>query len=181
MSPPGWLANAVLFQLCWLVSVAGAGRGYAWIGFAPLVLFAAWQLRASSVPRADLKLMAFAAVLGFAVDTSLVQSGALHFAAPVPSSELAPAWIVGIWAAFALTLNHSLAFLKRRLLAAVLLGLVGAPIAYGVAASRFDAVVFDGTALFGVALIGLAWAALTPALARLAAWFVAREPAIRHA
>ena len=181
MSRYGWIANALLFQLCWIAFVAGAGRGNAWIGFVPLAAFAAWQLRASTVRRADLTLMGLAAVLGFAVDTSFVQSGALHYAAPVPSAEVAPVWIVGMWIAFALTLNHSLAFLRHNLPAAIALGLFGGPLAYAVAASRFGAVAFDGTPLFAIALIGIAWAALTPLLARLAALLVAREAMPRHA
>ncbi|HET9485334.1 MAG TPA: DUF2878 domain-containing protein, partial [Xanthomonadales bacterium] len=121
------IANALLFQLCWIAFVAGAGRGNPWIGFVPLAAFAAWQLRASTVRGADLKLMGIAAVLGFAVDTSYVQAGALHFAAAVPSTEVAPVWIVGMWVAFALTLNHSLSFLKHQRLAAIPISLRSAP------------------------------------------------------
>jgi hypothetical protein len=175
------IANALMFQLCWLAFVAGAGRGNAWIGFVPLAMFAAWQLRASRARRADVELMLVAGALGFGVDTSYVQAGALHYAAAFPSPELAPVWIVGMWMAFALTLNHSLDFLKHNLLASISLGLVGAPIAYAIAAGRFGAASFDGTALFALALVGLAWGALTPLLARLAGWLVARGAAPSHA
>jgi hypothetical protein len=175
------IANALLFQLCWLAFVAGAGRGNAWIGFVPLAGFAAWQLHASRVRRADLELMVVAGAIGFIVDTIYVQAGALHFAAPVPSTELAPVWIVGMWMAFALTLNHSLGFLKHNVLASVLLGLLGAPVAYAVAVAKFGAASFDGTGLFALALVGLAWGALTPLLAWLAGWLVAREAAPSHA
>jgi len=175
------VVNLVAFQVCWIAFVAGAGRGYPWVGFVPLVLFAAWQLKVSPVRRADLDLMALAAVLGFAVDTSFVKVGALSYAAPFPSAELAPVWIVGMWIAFSLTLNHAFDFLKHNTLAAIVLGLFGGPIAYGVAAGRFGAVTFEGTAWFGIALIGLAWGAVTPLLARIAAHLVARASEPRHA
>ena len=181
MSRAARVANALLFQLCWLAFVAGAGHGNAWIGFVPLAAFAAWQLHASRVRRADIELMAVSGALGFAVDTMYVQAGALHYAAAVPSTELAPVWIVGMWMAFALTLNHSLEFLRHNLLAALALGLVGAPVAYAIAVGKFGAASFDGTALFALALIGLAWGALTPLLAWLAGWLVARETAPSHA
>jgi len=117
----------------------------------------------------------------FGVDTAYVQAGALHFAAPFPSEAFAPLWIVGMWMAFALTLNHSLAFLQRNLLAAIALGLIGGPIAYAVAASRFGALAFEGTALFALALVGIAWGVVTPLLSRLAAYLVARETVAAHA
>lgn len=181
MTRAALVANALMFQLCWFAFVGGAGRGNAWIGFVPLAAFAAWQLRASRVRRADIGLMAVSGTLGFAVDTTYVQAGALQYAAAVPSAELAPVWIVGMWMAFALTLNHSLDFLKHNLLAALALGLVGAPLAYAIAAAKFGAASFEGTALFALALVGLAWGAVTPLMARLAGWLVAREGAPGHA
>ena len=172
-------ANAVAFQACWLAFVAGAGAGLAWPGYAVLAVFAAAQLRFGGRARADLELVAASAALGFAIESALVQSGALHHVHSFDGA-LAPGWIVGLWAAFGLTLNHSLAFLGARPLAAVLLGLVGGPIAYGVAASRFGAISFDGTPLFGLALISLAWGASVPLLAWLAT-MRAHAPAPRHA
>ena len=179
MSRASRVANAVAFQACWLAFVAGAGAGISWPGFALLTLFAAVQVRWGGQARADVELALVCGAFGFAIESALVQSGAFHHVPPF-EGVLAPAWIVGLWAAFGLTLNHSLAFLASRPLAAVFLGLVGGPIAYGVAASRFGAIAFDGTPVFALALVGLAWGASVPLLA-LVATARAQSLAVRHA
>lgn len=168
------VVNALLFQACWLGFVAGAAHGRWWIGFAVLAGFAAWQLRVSRSPRADIMLVGVAALLGFAVDSAFVQGGLMRFSAPVPWPQFAPVWIVGLWMAFALTLNHSLRFLRRRVALAVALGVAAGPLAYWVAASAWDAVdlLRPWQAL---AALALAWGLLTPLLVSLAQRFAVRE------
>ncbi|MFY8133761.1 MAG: DUF2878 domain-containing protein [Aquimonas sp.] len=162
------LANIVCFQLVWMATVGGAAQGLWWAGPLAVALFAAWQVPLSSAPRADLKLMAIAAVAGFAIDSALVLSGLLTFSTPVPWDFAAPIWIIALWVAFALTLNHSMDSLKRRPVLAVLLGLIGGPLAYWVAAHVWNAVDLNGSTLLGLGVIGLVWALITPLLLALA-------------
>lgn len=159
-----WLANAVCFQLVWLAAVGGAARGWWWAGPVAVLLFAAWQLPLSHGPRADLLLMFGTAALGFAIDTLWVQLELMRFRSPLPSESLAPAWIVAMWMGFALTLNHSLAGLKRHLWLAALLGLVGGPLAYGVAERAWSAVQLHPEAWRVLGALALAWALVTPLL-----------------
>lgn len=169
------IANAVSFQLVWLATVAGAANGLWWAGPLAALMFAAWQLPLSAQPKADLKLMLCAAAAGFVIDSLLVIAGLLRFETAVPWSGLAPVWIVSLWVAFALTLNHSLSALKQRPTLAVGLGLVGGPLAYWVAASAWKAVQLGPSAVVALAVIGLVWALATPALLALADWL--RQPA----
>jgi hypothetical protein len=162
------LANAVSFQLVWLATVAGAAKGLWWAGPLAALLFAAWQVPLSAQPRADLKLMLCAAAAGFVVDSALVLTGLLRFETALPWAGFAPVWIVSLWVAFALTLNHSLAGLKHRPLLAVGLGLIGGPLAYGIAASAWKAVELGASSVFVLAVIGLIWALATPLLLALA-------------
>lgn len=162
------LANLIGFQLVWMATVAGAAHGLWWAGPVAVAGFAAWQLPLSSAPRADLKLMGIAAVAGFAIDSALVLSGLIRFHTSVPWDFAAPVWIVALWVAFALTLNHSMASLKRRPWLAMLLGLLGGPLAYWAAARVWAAVDLNGGTLLALAVIGLVWAALTPFLLNLA-------------
>jgi hypothetical protein len=163
-----WIVNAILFQLCWVAFVGGAGRGCWWLGFVVLAPFALWQLKVSARPRADALLFAIAALLGFAVDSALAMSGVLSYATPVPWSQLAPVWIVGLWAGFGLTLNHSMAFLQTRPWLALLLGGLAGPFAYWVAARAWSAVALNGPMWRSMLALGVAWALITPALAKLA-------------
>lgn len=163
-----FIANVVCFQLVWLATVAGAANGLWWAGPLAVLVFASWQVPLSANPRADLKLMAIAAFAGFLIDSALVLSGLLVFKTPVPWALAAPVWIVALWVAFALTLNHSMAGLKARPLLAVLLGVLGGPLAYWVAADVWHAVDLHGGAGLSLTVIGLVWGALTPALLTLA-------------
>lgn len=160
----GWLANAVCFQLVWLAAVGGAARGWWWAGPLALMVFAAWQVPTSPWPRADLLLMLGAAVLGLLIDTLWVQLGLMRFTTPAPWAGLAPVWIVAMWMGFALTLNHSLAGLKRHLGLATMLGVVGGPLAYGVAERAWHAVQFAPPSWVVFVALALAWGLVTPLL-----------------
>jgi hypothetical protein len=162
-----WI-NVVFYQATWLAAIAGAARGWWWAGPAMFAAFAAWQLAVSRLRVADLKLMLCAAVVGFFVDSFCIRGGLFVYAAPVPSPDYAPIWIVALWMSFALTLNHSLAWLKSHLPLASVLGAVGAPLAYLAAARGWHALAIaaDPTLAFGA--LALAWAILTPTLFWLA-------------
>lgn len=161
------IANAISFQLVWLITVAGAAAGRWWAGPLAVIVFAAWQLPLSPHRRADLKLMSIAALTGFAIDSVLVLAGLVTFRLPVPWESAAPIWIVSLWVAFALTLNHSMRPLKRSPMLAMLLGLLGAPLAYGIAARGWNAVDLNGSPTVVLVVIGLIWAVVTPTLLAL--------------
>jgi hypothetical protein len=161
---PFRLANLIGFQTVWFASVYGAGAGLPWLGPLAAGLFASLHLQFSPTRRRDLHLLVAAIVLGFAVDSVFAASNLLDYASPWPSDSVAPLWILAMWAGFALTLNHSMHFLRDRLLWAALFGLVGGPLAYWGAGRAFDAVSYPGDALLAKLLLALAWAAVLPAL-----------------
>jgi hypothetical protein len=170
------LVNAMLFQVVWFATVAGAGAGYWWTGLPALLLFAVWQLRHSQWPRADLTLVASGMVFGLLIDSMLVFGGWLRFATPLPWAEAAPVWIGVLWAGFALTLNHSLAYLKTHLGLAVLFGAIGGPLAYFGAARLFSAVQFAAPFAEVALALAVAWSLAMPLMLLLSRHLVAREP-----
>lgn len=166
------LCNAVGYQLVWLIAVAGAARDRQWWGVAAAAVFAGLVLLHSRQRAADLLLVAIALALGLLLDGGLALSGWLQYAAAQPALA-APAWILAIWAAFALTINHSLGFLQGRPAWAGLIGAIGGPLAYLAAARGFAAVEFAAPAYRAVCVLVLAWAIALPLLAELAhAWRV---------
>ena len=169
------LLNLILFQLTWMAAVGGAGQGLWWPGLVMLVVFAGWHLATTPWLRQDLVLFAGVTLGGFAVDTLLLQLGVLRYATPVPSAAVAPIWIVVLWAAFALTLNHSMRFLRGKAALGVLFGLLGGPLAYWVAAKVWGAAEFGMADWQSLLCLGLAWAILTPLLM---AWAVKLVPQI---
>ena len=161
------LANAVGFQLVWLCCVAGAGSGRGWAGPLAASAFALLTLGFGGQARSDLRLLALALPIGLAFDSSLAALGWIHYAEAWPSMNIAPAWILALWSGFALTLNHSLAFLRQRPAMSALFGLVGGPMAYVAAERAFHAVEFAAPQLLPLLALAIGWAAAIPLLFRL--------------
>lgn len=162
------LLNVIGFQMVWNAAVGGAAQGWWWAGPLALAVFFALHMVFHRNWQDDARLMAIAAAMGLVVDSAWVQAGWMVFDTAVPWPSLAPVWIVAMWMGFALTLNHSLAFLKGRPWLGAWLGLLGGPLAYWAAERGWAAVQIQPTFHPYLAL-GLAWAMLTPALAALAA------------
>ena len=119
--------------------------------------------------------VAFVSLVGFMVswvvgtdDSAWIALGWLDFRAPWPSTQLAPGWILGIWLAFSLTLNHSLAFLKQRYALSALLGAIGGPLAYWSASQGLGAVHFDAPMTTVLPGLCVGWTGLFPLLVRMA-------------
>ena len=156
--------NVVGFQLVWLASIGGAGAGHAWAGPAAAAVFVAATLAFGGRRRDDLRMLMIALPLGFVLDSAFAASGWLQYAQAWPWPALAPVWIWSLWAGFALTLNHSMAFLQDRPAAAAVFGLFGGPFAYWTAASAFDAVQFAAPTAWVLAALALGWAVMLPLL-----------------
>lgn len=161
------IGNVVGYQLVWLASVYGAAHGMPWLGAVVVALFAAVHLSLSPSRQADLRLIAIAIVLGFVLDSLFAASGLLKYASPWPSEFLAPVWILSMWVGFALTLHHSMGFLRLKWMAASAFGLIGGPLAYWAAERVFGAVSYGASHLVVGAALGLAWAIALPLLYRI--------------
>ena len=126
------ILNALLFQLGWFACVFGAQRPW-------LLLVAAACLAAHFIWvarwRVEGRLVASVALFGSALDTFLLNLGVFDFAG---DSRLLPAWLALLWALFATTLNHCLAWSARPWWLASLLGAVGGPLSYYAGARLAD-------------------------------------------
>ena len=161
-------ASLIGYQLVWFAAVIGAGRGLAWPGVVGMLIYVACQLAVARHWKADLSLLATAAVFGLLLDGGLIHWKLTSYTAPWPSAAIAPAWILALWITFALTFTQSLAWLQTRLWLAALLGLIGGPLAYLGASRGWQVVRFADPAWHGLLCLGLGWALATPALAWLA-------------
>jgi len=158
------IANLVVFQMVWLACVWGAGVGMAWFGPLAAALFVTWHLRYTDARASDLRLIAIAIPMGIVADGLFAASGWFDYASPWPAASVAPVWIIAMWVGFALTLNHSMAFLRGRMAWAALFGLIGGPLAYWGAASGFAAVHFTVPTLWALTAVAVAWGLALPAL-----------------
>lgn len=162
-----WL-SLIGYQLVWFAAVIGAARGLAWPGIAGFLVYASIQSWLARNLRIDLSLAATAIVLGFVLDGGLIRTGLATYATPWPSPAFAPAWILALWATFAMTFTQSLAWLQTRLWLGALLGFVGGPLAYFGAASTWHVVHFAPPTWPGLLWLGIGWALATPLLAWMA-------------
>ena len=155
-----WI-NFLAYQAVWFAVVISAARGHAALGLAAAGSFIAVQLAVSAWRALDARLLGAALVAGVAIDGGLASLGWLRYAAASPAlpPHGAPLWILALWLSFALTLTRSLAWLMRRPELGVLLGAVGAPLAYGSAAHGWHAIEFAPPATRGAAALALGWGA----------------------
>jgi hypothetical protein len=165
----GKFANFVGFQACWFACVLGAAHGAEWLGPVVVLAFTALSLRGRANVARELGALAAAALIGTGVDTLELSLGWLTFAGTPLLGALAPAWIVALWVAFALTFDSSLAWLAGRRAWFAAFGFVGAPFSYwgGV---RMGALEFGEPLLPSLVGIGVAWGVALP----LASWVVER-------
>lgn len=162
-----FLVNQGLFQLAWPACVVGAAHGIAWTGLLVVGLLVLWQLNRRNRHPLDMRMISICVGLGFVLDSAWIQLGLLEFAMPWPSAELAPLWIILLWIAVALVINHSMAAFKQRLLLLAVAGGIGSPFSY-FAGARFGAVEWLAPAWQVVLATGLSWALVLPLLFWLA-------------
>ena len=168
--------NLVLFQLVWFGCVIGAAHDQLLPGVLALGLLLLWQSLPRNRADGDLKLLIIAAVLGTLLDTLWIQFNFLHFRLPLPHAQIAPAWIVMLWIGFALTLNHSLAWLKRRYIIATVFAGIAGPLSY-FAGERLGALHFQTELWRAITALSISWAIAFPLLLRIAEhWSAEQEP-----
>ena len=158
--------NFVVFQAGWWACVLGAAHDMATAGSLFAVVIIAAHIALVAQPLRELRLVAIALLIGVVWDSALLMSGWLDFHSGFLVPGMAPHWILALWALFAITLNHSLAWLHGRLSVAAVLGAIAGPLAYwgGVQTGA----VFFFEPLYALLALAAGWAVFTPLLVRLA-------------
>lgn len=152
MSMTRLLVNAGLFQLGWFACVLGAQRPWLLlVAVACLLVHLLWLAPTRDEPR----LVLLTALLGWLLDSTLLNLGLFDFG---DGASVAPLWLALLWALFATTLRHCLAWTARPWWRASLLGAIGGPLSY-----------LAGAELAGV---GLAWGLLPSLLVLAGVWAV---------
>ena len=147
--------NFILFQMLWLSSVLGAANGILWPACVILSLMVVVFLKSKYAHSANLKYVVFSVFFGFVIDSILASSGLIEYNYNLGIAYLAPIWILFLWIGFALTFNHSMAWMfKNKMMANVFIGL-GAPLSY-FSAAKLSAIEINNLSLTLV-LISVLW------------------------
>ena len=155
------IINFCLFQVGWFVCILGAAWNYTYIAIAISIGILFLHLYLTDKNANDIKLSAIAATFGFIFDGIMHFNNMIIYNNPGVPYPFTPIWIVILWILFAITLNHSLAWLKGRTSLAILFGLMGGPLVY-LAGEKLMAVTIASPNTLIVLAIG--WALITPLL-----------------
>jgi uncharacterized protein DUF2878 len=160
----------IAYEAAWFITVIGAGHEHAWPGLLAVAIFVAWRLRMSERRSVELRLMALALALGLLSDGGLADTGILVYGAAWPAG-FAPAWILGLWLAFALTILPLFGYLQGRPWLASALGGIGGPLAYLGAARGWQSVRFTPPAWHALLWLAIGWGIAVPLLVGLAGYW----------
>jgi Protein of unknown function (DUF2878) len=163
------IINFVLFQIGWFACVLGAAKQLPWAGVGFLAIFMVWHISQAKQAKPELILVLIALIVGGIYDQIMRHFNLLTYQSHGWSTALPASWILALWAEFAMTLNVSLAWLKKRYVIAILFGVTGGPLAY-IAAEKLGAVSINSMPASYIAL-GLGWAIITPLLVYLSLKF----------
>ncbi len=134
----------------WLGCVVGGGvYGLLWTGGLALVVLVA-SVSGHPCRRQDVLVAMLALPIGLVLDTLWIRLGVVDYG----GANFAPPWILLMWIGVALTINHSLVFLRDRpLLGALVVALFG-PLSY-VGGDKIGAVVVPQ--LQSLWMVSLSW------------------------
>ena len=142
------ILNILWFQACWFACVMiGNQAAVVVLG----LVICAYLL----VPhlRSEIWLLIAICVLGFCVDSILINTGVLQHSS---GGFLPPLWLSVLWLAFATTINHSSKPVMNNKILFMLLALVGGPLCYKVGVELSD-IEFGFTPLISLSFIAAVW------------------------
>ena len=168
------IINFVLFQIGWFACVLGAAKQWPWVGVIFMLLFLVWHLSQALRAKPEIILVIITVIIGGIFDQIMTKNSLLTYQSHGWSNALPAAWILALWAEFAMILNVSLRWMRKRWLIAILFGAIGGPLAY-IGAAKLGAVTLDAPQLSYVAL-SVGWAIITPLLLILSEKFDGFKP-----
>jgi hypothetical protein len=168
------ILNFILFQAGWFIAVYPASLGLVWFGplFSLCWLYTHLGIHRNS-RNIDLPMVIFSAAIGFILDSTMVLTGIFSFSEMASLGYPSSIWMVSLWINLALTLNHSLGWLKEKLLMSSIFAAVGGPLAY-YAGSKIGVISFQNTTVSMVALSCM-WAIAMPLLFFVLKTFSSRD------
>jgi hypothetical protein len=151
------IINFILFQSVWFVLILSAAH-LSYYGMTLGILLIILQLLLAGNTPNDWLIGLLALAAGFIHDSLLNYFNFISYNL-VFIDKFSPIWIVGLWVSFALTINHSLSWLKNKVVLQVFFGGIGGPLAY-LAGQKLGAIELtsDNTPY----ILIVSWAILTP-------------------
>jgi|TARA_B110000196_G_C21076550_1_gene630214 hypothetical protein len=155
------IINFILFQLVWFACILGAAINETHTAVAFSLLIILFHFYLAKDKKNEIKILLIASIIGFLFDGFLLKSELVLYTNHGWSYSITPLWIIVLWMGFAITLNSSLNWLKKKIKLSALFGAIGGPLAY-LAGEKLEAV----TLMTPIALIAIVigWSLITPLL-----------------
>ena len=153
------LINFVLFQSIWFILILSAAHDSTYGALIGFFLLSLQYLHGKKL-FADCLLVVLAIVIGLIHDGLLKYFNLILYHI-VFIDFYSPIWIIGLWISFALTINHSLAWLQSKPALQIFFGLIGGPLAY-LAGEKLGAITLSHE--YTLYILALNWAVVTPVL-----------------
>ena len=149
------MINFILFQLLWVACVLGADNQTIWPALSIILIMLVIFLLPSIRAKNDFIFIITCLVLGFILDSSLAYFNFIDYSFNYGFTRIAPLWILFLWVGFALTLNHSMAWIFNNAKLGYLLMALGPPLSY-ISAGKLGAVSINNMLLTSL-LVSLSW------------------------
>jgi hypothetical protein len=150
----------ILGQVGWFACVLSAARGESWLGIGVAAVLVAMHLWRVPRPLEEVKLLLAVMVIGGSWESVVVKCGLLTYPSSMSIDGLAPAWLPALWVVFAAQINTTYVWLKTRLIAASLLGMVAGPLSFRAGAALGALHFAKPVPAFGTLAVG--WGVLLP-------------------
>ena len=149
-----WI-NIASFQIVWFVSVVYGDMLAMIFTSIALLIHARWVMQHQN----EWLLIVAITILGLLWDGLMSWTGVLIFE---PSSSIfIPLWLICLWALFASTLSHALAWLRQRLLISAILGAIFGPFSYW-AGTRLSATELGSPLQQSLLILAIGWMFIMP-------------------
>ena len=155
------IINFILFQLVWFVCILGAAINETYTAVAFSLLLILFHFYLAKDKKNELKILLVASIIGFLFDGFLLKSELVLYTNHGWSYSVTPLWIIVLWMGFAITLNSSLSWLKKKIKLSIVFGAIGGPLAY-LAGEKLGAVSI--LCPDAITVIAIGWAIITPLL-----------------
>lgn len=158
----GRLFNSALFYIAWLVCIDQATGPYPYSGPILIAFLLAIQLYFSKERLLETILIASVALFGTIVDSIYIHIGWIDYKGGYENFQgIIPLWMTSLWAFYATTINHSLAWAKRSFWLMFVLGGFGGAASYSVA-FKLGAATLHVPVAQALIVIGIVWSFVFP-------------------
>jgi len=162
--------NFLLFYVGWGFCLTGAITGNPFLGPIVVAGFLFYHLIQERFRMSEIVMILSLSILGTLNDTIYLNLGMIDYKAGYETIPwLAPLWVTSIWTLFAMSVNHSMVWLRINLVLASVFGAGGGAISY-FAAARVGAAVFHPSIIVVLGVIAVVWAIIMPLIILYGQW-----------